>query len=268
MKKLLIFSIVAVLLTGIVFAQETNGQDIEGERSAETNVGRTSSSDANSGRTIEGFNAEINFGFPIHWTNGHHHYNEIDPSIKTEDKIVTASTSIGVGITFNFTNKIGMIFEADFFYGAELTGISNPTSDYISLSGGNIFFGPLFYLFNNNVFRLPLAFGYHMYTFSDSLWIPGLDEGSWVTREDLQLGIGASLGFQFHFESGMYFFSRTTVIFDFVRFHTVKGYVASTNTDLTWPPTIVLGIPIEEPPDVFNFLSWTVKPVIGIGMRF
>jgi len=255
MKKLLILLTAAVLVTGFAFAQ-SNDDDIDGQRSGESNAGRTNTGRTNSTGTnpgalsIERFNAEINIGFPIHWTNGH---NDDD---NAEDKTVTANTSIGVGITFNFTDKIGLILEGDFFYGAELTGISDPTSDYISLSGGNIFLGPLFYLFNNNVFRIPLAAGFHVYTFSDSLWIPNLSsdsEGKWIARETWQLGIGVSLGFQFHFETGVYLFSRTNVLLDFIR---ISSFSSNAGKQ-------------EEFPDGHLWvLSWNVKPAVGIGIRF
>jgi len=270
MKKLIILLAVAVLVTSFAFAQDDGLGGSSAESNAgRTNTGRTNSIESNSGTSIERFNAEINLGFPIHWTNGQHD-NALITTVgdeKTEDKTVTATTSIGVGITFNFTNKIGLIVEGDFFYGAELTGISNPTSDYISLAGGNIFLGPLFYLFNNNVFRIPLAVGLHYYGFSDSLWMPGLEEGAWVTREDHQFGAGVSLGFQFHFESGIYLFSRTSVTLDFLRWHSMSGYyVKAGETDLAQHRDEhgSIGTEIKEE----NIFSWNVKPSIGIGIRF
>jgi len=280
MKKLLILLAVAVIATSLAFAQD----GMDGQRSTESNAGRTSSSGINSGGTsIERFNAEINIGFPIHWTNGHHDF--IDDTNKTEDKTVTASTSIGIGLTFNFTNKVGLILEGDFFYGAELTGISDPTSDYISLTGGNLFVGPLFYLFNNNVFRIPLGAGFHMYGFSDSLWVPFLENGAWISRNDLQFGIGASIGFQFHFETGVYLFSRTNVTLDFIRIHSISGYPytetetftpdattttvsGNSTTTVTSPESTVNGTIPGNCVDLFNFMSWNVKPSIGIGIRF
>jgi len=235
MKKPFILFAVFVLVTSLSFAQESGGTD-----SDETD------------RKIEKYNAEVNIGFPVHWTNGFH-----DPA---EDRTVTAYSSIGVGITFNFTEKVGLIMEGDISYGAELSGVSTtPTSDYINLFAANMFLGPLFYLYNNNVFRVPLVVGVHIYYSSDNLWIPSLDgnAGSWVSRNDTQFGFGFSLGFQFHFDNGVYLFSRTSVILDFIRIHSSEGY-----DGVTAAPYVV-----ESCLDIFP-LSWYVKPVAGIGIRF
>jgi hypothetical protein len=231
MKRLFILLAAVVLVTGFAFAQES---------------GDGSASD------IEKFNAEVNIGFPVHWTNGLHGNDE--------DKKVTANTSIGLGITFNFTNIIGVIIEADVFYGAELSGVSSPTSDHLSLAGANVFLGPLFYLFNNNTFRIPLAAGIHVYYFSDDLWIPDLDsatDGSWINRNETQFGLGISLGFQFHFDNGVYLFSRTSVIFDFIRIHSAEGYDAVGTAYNSADPCV----------DVFP-IGWNIKPAVGIGIRF
>jgi len=255
MKKLLILLAAAVLVTGFAFAQEYDGDN---QSPAETNVGSTNTGETSSGestRKIEWFNAEINIGFPIHWTNGLHDNDE--------DKTVTANTSIGVGITFNFTEVFGLILDADFFYSAELTGISTTDSDHISLSGANVFLGPLFYLYNNNVFRIPLAVGIHMYYFSSDLWVAentGISgQGDWISRSDLQLGVGLSIGFQFHFDSGIYIFNRTNVNLDFVRIHSITGNISGSGGTLTLP---------YEHADLFDFISWNVKPAFGIGIRF
>jgi hypothetical protein len=252
MKRIFILLTVVVLVTSLSFAQEYDGQEINDQPSSGTTTGGTTSGDTSSGETprkIEPYNAEINIGFPVHWTNGFH-----EP---VEDKTVTANSSVGIGITFNFTEKVGLIMEGDISYGAEITGVSAPTSNYISLVGANIFVGPLFYLFNNNTFRVPLAIGIHMYYFSDDLWVPALDGsgGAWISRDDTQFGLGFSLGFQLHFNSGIYLFSRTSVLFDFIRLHTSEG------GDLT---TYDAG---EACLDIFP-LSWFIKPSAGIGIRF
>ena len=248
MKKLFILLTVVVLVTSLSFAQEYDGQEFNEQPSDGTNTGGTSSDGAI--RKIEKYNAEINIGFPVHWTNGFH-----DPA---EDRTITAYSSIGIGIIFNFTERAGLIIEGDISYGAELFGASTiPTSDYISLFGTNLFIGPLFYLYNDNIFRVPLAIGVHIYYFSDNLWIPKLDGsgGSWISRNDTQFGFGFSLGFQFHFNLGIYLFSRTSVILDFLRIHSSDGFDGTTV------------VPAESCFDVFP-LSWFIKPAAGIGIRF
>jgi hypothetical protein len=250
MKRILVLLTVVVFVTSLSFAQENDGQEFSNQPSSGTTTGETGSDETP--RKIEPYNAEINIGFPVHWTNGFH-----DPA---EDKTVTANSSVGIGITFNFTEKVGLIMEGDISYGAELYGASTiPTSDYISLLGANLFVGPLFYLFNNDVFRVPLAIGVHVYYFSDDLWIPAIDgsQGSWVSRNDTQFGVGFSLGFQLHFNSGIYLFSRTSVLFDFIRIHSTSGYDGVTAAPYD----------VEACLDIFP-LSWFIKPAAGIGIRF
>jgi hypothetical protein len=233
----------AVLVTGFAFAQESNGQ-ASGEVAWKDDFQQEGSA------RIEEFNAEINIGVPIHWNNGLHD--------DAQDKIITAHTSIGIGIALNFTKTIGWILDADINYSSELSGISTPASDYISLFGANVFMGPLFYLFNNEIFRVPLVAGLHMYYFKDSLWIPALgggSGGSWISREDMQFGAGFSIGFQFHFDSGVYIFSRTSVFIDFIRIHSVDKY------DGVSPHGVQSHMDMPT-------LSWSIKPVAGIGIRF
>jgi len=238
MKKLLVLLAVAVLVTGFAFAQESGSNDQAGEE-----------------RTIEFFNAEINVGFPIHWANGRHDGDVVDTL--NDDKTVTANTAIGVGIVFNFTNKVGLIMDADFFYGATLLGESSSSSHYVGLSGANIYLGPLFYLYNNNTFRIPLMAGFHMYYFSDELWFPTIDgaSGSWISASEFQFGLAFSLGLQFHFNSGVYLFSRTNVSLDFIRLHYADGLVGGEQHSYYHL-------------DLFDNVSWHVKPAIGIGISF
>jgi hypothetical protein len=244
MKGLSILLAALVLVTGFAFAQESD-DDFDEPGSDETNSGEGTT------RNIEKFNAEITIGLPVHWTNGIHN--------EGEDKTVTASTSIGVGIIFIDSEITGFTIDADFSFGVELSGFSIPTSNQISLSGANVFLGPLFYLFNNNIFRVPLAIGIHFYNFTYYLWFPTPDgsSGSWMSKSDTQFGLGLTLGFQLHFNSGVYLFSRASVYFDFIRIHTSDGYDGTTSNPID--PNLCIDIaPI----------SWSVKPAVGIGIRF
>lgn len=146
--------------------------------------------------------------------------------------------------------------DAGINYGAKLFGVSTSRSEYISLFEADIFLGPLFYLYNNNVFRVPFAFGFHMYYFNDNLWVPYLDgdTGMWISRNDTQFGLGFSLGFQLHFTSGVYLFSRAGVSLDFIRIHTISGY---DGTDAEGDYCLD-----------FEPVSWNIKPSVGIGIRF
>jgi len=231
MKKLC-FLTAAILVASMAFAQKALAQE---------------------GLRTEKFSLEVNVGFPIHWTNGLHD-DPMNEGNMIEDKSVTANTAIGLAANFNFNRKFGVTLDADFSFGAKLAGYASPTSDYISLSGVNVFLGPVLYLYNSNALRIPLAFGVHMYYFGDNLWIPSLGtEGAWLSRQDFQFGPGVSLGVQYHFDSGIYMFSRTNVTVDFLRAHSMKG---SNGSELTK----------ESHGDVSP--NWSVKPSLGIGVKF
>jgi len=247
MKKVLILLTALVVFSGFVFAQESDEPlvFVSGVIPNQDNSAAPRTEPKN-----ERFNAEIGIGFPIHLTNGLHN-DALE--VPYEDKTVTANTSIGIGLTVNFTRIIGLTLEADFSHSSKLTGFATPTSDYVGLTGANVLLGPVFYLFNNNLFKVPLAVGVHMYYFSDDIWAPTLDDssGAWISSRDLQFGAGFTLGLQFHFANGVYIFSRTNVIFDFVRIHSING-----------PP------PFKTEPCIDALVSWNVKPALGIGVRF
>jgi hypothetical protein len=254
MKKFFVLPLIMFLIAGVCFAQ-SNEQAYEPPE-------------------IERFDLEIYSGFPIHWTNAKHgqDFFWFNPNYTMEDKSVTANNAIGVSMNFNFNKDIGLNIDADFFFGAKLAGFSNPSSDYISLVGGNALIGPVFYLFNNDLLRIPLTVGAHMYFFGDDFWMPNLfgydpqnpsgtsTEGAWVNRRDFQLGPGVSLGVQFHFNNNIYIFSRTNVVLDLFRWHSIS-YIADDGTGT--------GTLTDQYKSETEFvLGWGVKPVIGIGIKY
>jgi hypothetical protein len=230
MKKLLILLGVLILVSSISFAQEEEGR----------------------------INLELNYGFPIHWSNGLH-----DDSFYTNnptyqpDKTVTAATSIGLGLVFNLSKNISLALDTDFFFGAKLSGFANPTSDYNSIFGANAFLGPVFYLYNGYSLKIPLGVGIHFYYFADEIWLPesnvlGVD-GDWINRQDFQFGPGLYLGVEYHFNNNLYIFSRTNAAIDVFRLHTLKGAVDADYVN-------------EKHQEAAA--NWMVKPSIGLGIRF
>jgi len=253
MKKLSILLVLFIFAAGFIFAQ--NGQPQDEEAVEEK-------------REIEIFNLELGLGFPVHWTNGRHTGDFYQVNVGTEpytlqDKFVTANTSFNAAAVFNFTKILGLTLEFDIFFGAKLTGFSNPSSDHNSLFGLNAFIGPVFYLFNNGVLRIPLSIGAHMYYFADDLWISDyyndgtVSNGAWFTRTDLQFGPAVALGVQFHFDNGIYIFSRTQVSIDFVRMHTI-------NTDNISDQAISER---NHTDIITNSINWGVRPSFGIGIK-
>jgi len=266
MKKIIILSLVLILAAGLCFAQIVD----EAPPEAAPAVPELPA--------IERFDLEVSVGFPIHWTNAVHdqEFFWFNPDYKMEDKSVTANTAIGFATLFNFSKKVGFGLEADFFYGAKLAGFAKSASDSISMFGANVFLGPVFYLYNGVFLRIPLTVGAHMYYFSDDLWMPNLTGGSndptnpapapvdtdgyWMNRKDFQVGPGVSLGIQFHFSKSIYIFSRTNVAVDIFRWHQVTyigddGSGSNTLTDQTKSETEFA-------------ISWEIKPVLGVGIKF
>ena len=268
MKKLFVLFMVLILATGVAFAQEEDNYPENGT------VLEQPQEEPPKERPIEPLNFEISIGFPIHWSNGNHNneiylFNPDDPIIMMPDKTVTANTSIGVALVYNITRTFGLALDTDFFYGAKLEGFSRSRSDHVALSGANIFFGPVFYVFNNNILRIPLSVGAHFYYFQDDLWVPMLNwdsasegyfnEGAWINRHEFQFGPAISLAVQFHFGKDIYLFSRTSVAIDLLRWHTIRWYDGEEYRD-----TFDNGDKFHQDFGV----NWLVKPSIGLGIKY
>jgi len=258
MKKFFVLCAVLILAAGLCFAQEEEAPELP---------------------KPEKFDLEISVGFPVHWTNAEHDdefypfYNTAGPGNPSNahlelDKTVTANTAIGAALLFNFSRKVGLTVDWDFFYAARVAGFSTPFSDYNSMFGTNILVGPVFFLYNSPFLRIPLAVGAHMYYFSDELWMPYLNPnapdpiGYWIKRKELQFGPGIYLGIQFHFNNSIYIFSRTNVSIDIFRWHQVKWIVEE-------DPINNPGILTDESKSHTELsVSWGIKPTLGIGVKF
>jgi len=249
MKKLSILLVMFILAAGLIFAQEETTQTQEQPAAQQDEQPA-----AEKERSIEGFNLEINWGFPVHWSNSTYD-NLIIEAPDGGDKAVTADTAFGITAIFNFSNIIGLSLDFDFFYGGKIAGFASDRADYISLFGFDFYLGPVFYLFNNNLLRIPLSFGAHMYYFADERWAPipiepsnGLPqtENAIFRTNDMQFGPYLSLGVQFHFNKDLYVFSKTTVAIDLFRFMAINGGAAF-NDSIS--------------------VNWLVKPAIGLGIK-
>ncbi|MCL2197230.1 MAG: hypothetical protein FWB77_06400 [Treponema sp.] len=285
MKKLFILLAVFILAAGFVYAQEQQEETtvVQSEtqapqaQPAQTQTTQTQTTqtqttqvqpsaqeapaEEETKRAIEILNVEISMNFPVHWSNGLHDdsfyqvINEATGANMMEDKSVTANTSIGIGINLNITKSFGIALNMDIFYAAKIGGFSSPTSDYNSIFGINAFFGPVFYLFNNGTFRIPLAVGAHMYYFNDDLWVPEIGlSGAWMNRSEMQFGPAVSIGVQFHFNTGIYLFTRTQIAIDLIRIHSLDWYNGTDYEQLNCT-------------DIMN-VNWAIKPVFGIGIKY
>jgi hypothetical protein len=226
MKKILIVLAVLLLAAGVCFAQDANDSSDDGKKE---------------------FDLEISVGVPIHWSN-----RDLADSAAAA-KRVTADTAIGAALLFNFSQKFGLTLDTDFFFGGDIgaKAVATNGSSYAELFGANVLLGPVIYLYNGNFLRIPLAFGVHLYYFSEELFNTSLD--NWSKTRDLQLGPGGYIGVQFHFNNNIYIFSRTTVAVDLFRWQQTKG----ANGGIEYS-TSNLGLSF----------GWEVKPALGLGIKF
>jgi hypothetical protein len=228
MKKLILLLAVLILAAGLCFAQE--------EAAAE---------DASAEAKPEFFDLEVTVGVPIHWTNSPNDHVGVDI-----DKTVTADTAIGIGLLWNFSQKFGLTVDMDVFFGSSVMGRSGDSSDSNTLFGANALIGPVIYLYNGSFLRIPLALGAHLYYWSGDHWDETGTSGNWLKYRDFQVGPGAYLGIQFHFNDNIYIFSRTNVAVMVFRWHEgATGGGSDSEVD----------VPI---------LGWHVKPSLGIGIKF
>jgi hypothetical protein len=294
MKKLFILLAIFILVSGLCFAQ-IEAAPPAGGGAAGANGG------ANGGAPAlpkpELFDLEISVGYPVHWTNAEHDkefytfYHQVYTQL---DKPVTANTSIGIALLWNFSRKVGFTIDYDFFYSTRMQGFSAAMSDSVSLFGMNALVGPTFFIYNGTFLRVPLAIGAHVYYYSDELWQPYLNparqpsdpdtgqpvplvvDGFWMQRRDFQVGPGVSLGAQFHFNNNIYFFMKTSVAIDIYRWHQIRWIqdVALIADPITGVPEPIDDFPNynfydNETKDEWEFvISWNVKPVIGLGIKF
>ena len=207
------------------------------------------------------FDMEVTIGVPMHWTGSpapHKWGNLWGANDIDIDKTATASTSIGLAMNLNFTRTFGITLDTDFFIGTDLYGQSLTNSMANSLTGFNMFIGPVFFLYNGEFLRIPLAIGAHLYYWSSEFWAEDLSGGgaggTWINYSDLQIGPSVSLGIQFHFNESIYLVSRTTVAVDLLRWHEINF---DDGTDIT----------TEKHTAEFT-VGWHVKPTIGLGIKF
>ena len=307
MKKLSILLAALILVTGFTFAQEENG-NVEVEVVREREIIREVDIERDVEIVVEQedpfktnfFNMEVSVGFPVHWNNSIHGndfyffnpgdgtdpWNQNTVQIMMLDREVTANTAMGLSLLFNFSKYFGLTLDMDIFYAAKISGFASPTSDYISMFGANAFIGPVIYLFNNGFVKVPFAFGAHMYYFNDEVWMPQLsttikpgeppepkntNEGAWIQRRDLQFGPAMYLGVQFHFNRGVYLFTRTNIAIDIFRFHSVRYHTNNTNATPPLPdsqnPGIYVDMWCNECTDRLH-VNWMIKPVFGVGIKY
>jgi len=241
MKKL-ILALVLVLVAGLCFAQE------EAATQEEVTVPEAES---------EKFNMEVSVGIAVHGTKSPTPH-EFPGGVAT-DRGITTNIVMGFGMTFAVHKFVGLTLDTDLFFGGELGGQSSPQSSSISLFGANVLFGPSFYLYKYRTFRIPMAVGAHMSYWDSTTWIPNLNASAgpgagWLRLNDLQVGLGLSVGIHFYFTHNAYMISRANVALDLFRWHKMRS------TDGT--------AAVAEETHNELAIGWGVKPTIGLGLKF
>jgi hypothetical protein len=201
---------------------------------------------APSGKQKKEFDLEITGGVPIHWTNTEHGV--------TEEKNVVGSVSLGLALVFNFNQKVGLTIDSDFSFAQSLYGDPTPLSSYYSQVTANILIGPVVYLYNGSFLRIPLAFGVHGFYYNNDHW--DTTPAVYYNVNDYQFGPGLYIGIQFHFNNNIYILTRTNVNYDIARYYTSKVGTGG-------------GTPSVTSGSEFKLIgAWSVKPVIGLGIKF
>ncbi|GHT66853.1 hypothetical protein FACS1894110_11260 [Spirochaetia bacterium] len=185
---------------------------------------------------------EISLGVPVHFTN--------DIEKPSENN---AAVAIGIGLTYNFNKWVAIGLEGDFAYAQNTSAISidpDNKSNYYSIFNANVLLGPVFYLYSDEHFKIPLAVDFHFgFNRSDFSQIQTDRTVDPISQSVFLLGPALQIGVQYHFSKDFYILSRAMVTCDVVSF----GANTSTGDVKTDRPE--MGI------------TWGVKPLLGVGLR-
>ncbi|GHT55251.1 hypothetical protein FACS1894109_01450 [Spirochaetia bacterium] len=251
MKRVGMFLFVLVSITAISFAQTATEP---APRPAPVRPGQAAAPAAPAAQTSSAaalpaalpakktnLDIEMSLGVPVHFTNN------IDGPAEN-----TVNVATGIGLTYNILSWLGISFDADFAFAQNTSSVSlaSKASNFYSIFSTNVLLGPIFYLYADDHFRIPLAvdvhFGFNKADYSEI----GDPNGKVVSQSISLLGPALQIGLQFHFSKDFYIMSRIAVTCDIVSFGTNKtGGVESD----------------RETPEMSA--TWGIKPVLGVGLR-
>jgi len=153
------------------------------------------------------------------------------------------------GISF-FTDKIGLGAYGNIMFPQKITmsaAGSSSTIDrsaYDFLMSLDMLVGPVFVLYQNEKFALPLAAGFHYF----HAWFVS----SAGSVDGTKLGIGTNLTGEYHFTPNIYLLGRLQVTLDFYDTTETEIYGYGTASTSTFGSTT----------------TWGIDPTIGIGFSF
>jgi hypothetical protein len=182
---------------------------------------------------------------------GYHSITETAEVSGIEVKTTVPSYAINfAGVTF-YTEKVGigaygnLLFPQEFKASAQGKSATVDKSAYDFLFAMDFLVGPAIMLYKNETFCLPLAVGLHYY----HLWANAAN-GSTNSSE---IGIGANITGECHFNPTVYIYGRFQLLFDFYSWGTVEVYNGYASASA----------PISGDTSVFG-----VEPCIGIGFQW
>ena len=256
MKKLILASVL-VFVAGLCFAQE-EGAPQETADAQEVADQTIVAQVAATQEVSEKMNMEVSVGISVHGTKSPTPHKF--PGGDATDRSITTNTVVGFGMTFAVHKFVGLTLDTDLFFGGEMGGSSGLQSSSTSLFGANVLFGPSFYLYKYRTLRIPMAVGAHMSYWDSTTWIPSLNAATapgsgWLRLNDLQVGLGISVGINFYFTHNAYMISRANIALDLFRWHRMRQSVGT-------------GAAIVDESHQELAVGWGVKPTIGLGMKF
>jgi hypothetical protein len=182
---------------------------------------------------------------------GYHSITETQTVSGIEVKTTVPSFAINyAGETF-YTEKVGIgaygnfLFPQEFKMSAQGQSVTVDKSAYDFLFAMDFLIGPAFILYKNETVCLPLAIGLHYY----HLWANtaiGNTSGN-------EIGLGANITGEYHFNPNIYFYGRFQLSFDFYSWGTVEVYN---------------GYGTSSASTSGNLSTWGIEPCIGIGFQW
>jgi hypothetical protein len=166
------------------------------------------------------------------------------------------SISFGFSTVSWTSEKIGIGVYDNFILPQELSTTINGNTvtakrdDYDLIMGVDMLWAPVFMLYSNDYFRLPLAVGFHGMTLAAST--------EYAAIIGFNLGVGLNIAAEYSFVKHVYVLARAQAVYDFYNFSTITAniynFYLNTYTKVTTS-------------DSGTISSFTIVPQIGLGFR-
>jgi hypothetical protein len=105
--------------------------------------------------------------------------------------------------------------------------------------------GPVFVVYNNDAFTLPISVGIHYM----QLW----SVADTMSSNGTSLGLGANITGEYHFNDRVYLMGRFQITLDFYSISSIEQYVGGYSVKESYSGSLT---------------SWGINPTLGIGFKF